>query len=173
MHFSRHLQEGLFSRPLATSSVVVRSVFDHGRTRLSLRTVPVSHLAWLMLTFSHSPFQPVRMKKLSLRKMKTRVWVTGHSLFRRLPLCQSGTISCSHPTLQFSLSSKLLRPFSLLLPTLSYSNRPFTGIGCCRLLDCFHSVKNKNKKLSFFLWLFSFSKKKKKKKSFFLDTMRP
>ena len=50
--------------------------------------------------------------------------------------------SCSHPTdaAVFSRSSELvLKPFSLLLPTLNYSN-PLTGIGCCFCFCCFCSL---------------------------------
>ena len=38
--------------------------------------------------------------------------------------------SCSHPTLQFSLTVHNLKPFSLLPPTLTCSS-PLTGTECC------------------------------------------
>ena len=47
--------------------------------------------------------------------------------------------ACSRPTLQFSLTVKLLlKPFSLRLPTRSYSN-PLTGIRCCTWILLFVS----------------------------------
>ena len=55
--------------------------------------------------------------------------VTGRSLFR-LPLSGT-TFLLTSDTAVLSHSSELfLKPLSLLLPTLSYSN-PFTGIGFC------------------------------------------
>ena len=58
-----------------------------------------------------------------------RALVTGRSLFR-LPLSRTTFLLTSDSVVLSHSSKRLLNHFSLLLPTLSYSN-PFKSIGCC------------------------------------------
>ena len=84
-------------------------------------------------SMSYTPFQFRLRKFVLVQDGNLRALVTGRSLFR-FPFSGT-TFLLTSDTAILSHSSKLLsKLFSLLLPTLNYSN-PFTGIGCCTWFD--------------------------------------
>ena len=116
-------KKGSFSRqpPLLSASLMVPC--HHTCPRVSLYTLLLAHSV------------PVQMgEKIFLVQDKNlRALVTGRSLFR-LPLSGTTFLLTSDIAVLSHSSKLLLKLFSLLLPTLIYSN-PFTGIGCCTWFD--------------------------------------
>ena len=90
-------------------------------------TIPVIMSLWIhFVTLS----VPVQMKKnLSCARWKLKGF-SYWSFSVRLPLSGTTFLLTSNTAILSHSSKLLLKPFSLLQPTLSYSN-PFTGIGCC------------------------------------------